>query len=209
MWPPLTRAIRTANPTGKQVDRDCLVHVVFLMKTPLSFLPAVALILLQVTAEAADQKGAEATKTPVKAVVVGAPRDAEPSIGNIQVTYQDGTTDRWTTKGNAGLPRVAPDGTVGWTVFGPETKIPASYTLRPNNHLVIFRDGKVLCRVEAGLMTVEEWDFIEGGAKFVVKTRGHHGPAAIELHDTVTGKLISSVKAFAENLPEWAVPYRD
>lgn len=209
MSPPLTRAIRTANPTGKQVDRDCLVHVFFLMKTSFSHLSLVAWLLLQVTAAATDQKGAEATKTPVKAVVVGAPKDAEPSIGNIQVTYRDGTTDHWTTKGNAGLPRVAPDGTVGWTVFGPETKIPASYTLRPNNHLVIFRAGKVLCRVEAGLMTVEEWDFIEGGAKFVVKTRGHHGPATIELHDTVTGKLISSAQAFAENLPEWAVPYRD
>jgi hypothetical protein len=36
-------------------------------------------------------------------------------------------------------------------------------------------------------------------------TRGSHGPADIELHDTATGKLIKSVRAYAENLPEWAV----
>jgi hypothetical protein len=39
-----------------------------------------------------------------------------------------------------------------------------------------------------------------------VAATGSHGPADIELHDTATGKLIQSVRAYAKNLPEWAKP---
>jgi hypothetical protein len=103
---------------------------------------------------AGDQKGAERTKQPVAAEILAAPAATaeDPAVGNVEVTYADGTKDLWTTKGNCSLPRVAPDGTVGWTV---------------------------------------------------------NGPADIELHDTSTGQLIASVRAYAKNLPEWARPYAD
>ena len=162
------------------------------------------------SAKAADQTGAETQKTPVSAKVVDTLKDPRLKIGNIEVTYADGTMDRWTTKGNTGDPRVAPNGTVGWTIYGPEIKIAASYTVRPNNTVVICRRGKVLCRVESAGAHVEDWSFISNGAQFVLKTRGNHGPASVELHDTATGKLIETTPAWSEGkLPTWAEPFRE
>ena len=34
-----------------------------------------------------------------------------------------------------------------------------------------------------------------------VAATGSHGPADVELHDTATGRLIQSVRAYSENLP--------
>lgn len=186
----------------------------------MKFIPALSLLLLAapLSVHAADQTGAESKKKPVSAKVVNAPKGDGPRIGNIEVTYADGTTDRWTTKGNTGDPRVAADGTVGWTIYGPKTpsryfeegvKIPEAYLYRPNTKIVICRKGKVLCRVEVGLFHVEEWGFTPDGEKFVVKTRGHHGPANLELRETTTGKLLAEIKAYEEKLPGWAEPYRE
>ncbi len=74
---------------------------------------------------AGDQRGAEHRKQPVTAeiLVASAAKADAPAIGNVQVTYADGTKDLWTTKGNCSLPGVAPDGTVGWTVNGPEVPV--------------------------------------------------------------------------------------
>lgn len=166
-------------------------------------------LTLPLAVRAVDQTGAEAFKKPVSATVVDREKVENYDIGNIEVTYLDGTKDRWTTKGGAGDPRVAPDGTVGWTLYGPEVQIGTSFTLRPNGNLVICRAGKVLCRVEAGRLLIEEWGFEDGGEKFVLKTRGPRGPADVELHDTKTGELLATVEAFKEDLPRWAVPYRE
>ncbi len=157
-----------------------------------------------------DQTGAESTKKPVLAKVVDVAEIEHYTIGNIQVTYEDGTADRWTTKRNTGDPRVAPDGTVGWTIYGAEYGDAKSYTTRPNGTLVVCRQGRVLCRVESALPHVEGWDFIDGGAKFVLKSRGRHGPAKVELFETETGNLLAMVPAYSEDgQPKWAEPYRD
>jgi hypothetical protein len=155
---------------------------------------------------AADQTGAERTKQPVSAEIlaaIGAKAD-DPTIGNVQVTYADGSKDLWTTKGNCSLARVAPDGTVGWTVNGAEIPVNSADTMRPNGTLVLCRKGKVIASVKSGKGFIENWAFYANGRQFVLVTRGSHGPADIELHDTTTGKLIASVKAYGENLPEWA-----
>jgi hypothetical protein len=160
---------------------------------------------------AGDQRGAEHTKQPVavEILVAGAATADDPSVGNVQVTYSDGSKDLWTTKGNCSLPRVAPDGTVGWTVNGPEIPVNSADTMRPNGTLVLCRKGKVLASIRSGRGFIEKWAFYANGNQLVLVTRGSHGPADIELHDTTTGKLIASVKAYAENLPEWARPYAD
>ncbi len=160
---------------------------------------------------AADQKGAEATKKPVSADIV-VPKGTKPDdeqIGNVRVKYEDSTKDLWTTKFNCSLPRVAPDGTVGWTVHEDAKKIAASYTVRPNGTLVLCRQGKVFATIKSGRGFVEEWQFIDKGAHLVLVTRGAHGPADIELHDVANGKLLKSVKPTDEHLPTWAKPYED
>lgn len=159
---------------------------------------------------AADQSGAGKTKRAVKAEVVGnAKAENAEKIGDIEVTYADGTKDRWTTKGNAGLPQVSPDGIVGWTVYSPEAKIAASYTMRPNNTLVICRQGKVLCRAQTALPFIEDWHFLDDGKQFAIRTRAAHGAATLELHETKTGQLLDAVKAGDAKLPKWAEPYRE
>ena len=161
--------------------------------------------------DAADQTGAEKTRQPVSAQIIvqdGAESEGTP-VGNVRVTYADGSTDLWTTKGNCALARVAPDGLVGWTVRGPETKIAASYTVRPNGTLVLCRKGRVIAEVKSAKGFIEEWAFVENGSRLVLVTRGAHGPGYIELHDTAAGKLIESVKASTDNLPLWARPYAE
>lgn len=159
---------------------------------------------------AEDQAGAEKMKIPVKVAVVDAVKWNSEPVGNIEVRYADGTRDRWTTKGSCGQPHVAADGTVGWTVFEPERQAQtASYTVRPNGTVVICRKGKVLCRAQAALGFIEEWDFLKDGKHFVVKSRALHGPATVELMEMETGKVVKEVKASADNLPEWAAPYHE
>lgn len=203
------------------------------MNCVISMWPAARILLLALAPAlaVADQAGAETTKKPVSAVVVPvrpggeglADKDAgdhpEP-VGNVEVTYADGTKDRWTVKGNAGMPRVAPDGTVGWVVFEPERKAStASDLIRPNHQLVLCRAGKVLARVESALGFIEEWEFVDGGSgmagndgradpppglRVVVKSRALHGPAVIQLFEAASGKEAGNVKAFERPLPGWA-----
>jgi len=159
---------------------------------------------------AENQSGAEKVKLPVKASVVNAVKWNSELVGNIEVHYSDETKDRWTTKGSCGQPRVAADGTVGWTIFEPERPAQsASYNIRPNHTLVMCRKGKIICRVESVMGFVDEWDFLKDGKHFVVKSRALHGPATVELMETETGKVVEAIKASADNLPDWAASYHD
>jgi hypothetical protein len=160
---------------------------------------------------AGDQRGAEGTKRPVAAaiLVAGAVTADNSAVGNVQVTYADGTKDLWTTKGNCSLARVAPDGTVGWTVNGSEIRVNSADMMRPNGRLVLCRKGKVMASIRSGRAFIEKWTFNDNGSQLVLVTRGAHGPADIELHDTATGGLIQSVPAYGENLPESARPYAE
>jgi hypothetical protein len=159
---------------------------------------------------AGDQTDAERTKQPVAvAILVAGAATADGPVGNVQVTYADGTKDLWTTKGNCSLAGVAPDGTVGWTVNGSEIRVNSADMMRPNRTLILCRKGKVLASIKSGRAFIEKWAFSANGSQLVLVTRGSHGPADIELHDTATGRLIQSVRAYAENLPEWARPYAE
>lgn len=179
----------------------------------ISFLRALlfSLFVVPTFLSAADQTGAELTKKVVSAEIV-VPKGTKPDdeqIGKVRVKYADGTKDMWTTKDNCSLVRVAPDGTVGWTVHADATKIAASYTVRPNGNLMLCRHGKVFAKLTSGRGFIEAWDFVEKGEKLVLVTRGAHGPADIELHEVATGKLLKSVKQDEGHLPAWAKPYED
>ncbi|HSI12612.1 MAG TPA: hypothetical protein VK961_11240 [Chthoniobacter sp.] len=131
------------------------------------------------------------------------------TIGNVQVTYLDGTKDLWTTKGNCSLAKAAPDSTVGWTVHGEPVRVNSQDFMRPNPELVTCRQGKVLAHIRSELPFIEEWKFLEGGSQLALRCRASHGPADIELHETATGKLITTLKARDEKLPAWAKSLKD
>jgi hypothetical protein len=106
--------------------------------------------------QAAEQEGAEKTKRPLSAAIEPA-GGKETWIGNVVVTYTDGTTDRWTTKGNTAQPNVSADGTVGWVIVEPPAHSSNfSYDLRPRREIVICHQGKIIGRIRAAKAFIEE-----------------------------------------------------
>jgi hypothetical protein len=65
----------------------------------------------------AQNEGAEKVKQPLAARIEPKHR-TDPSfvVGDVIVTYRDGTTDSWTLKGNCMDPKVSHKGQVGWVL---------------------------------------------------------------------------------------------
>ena len=136
-------------------------------------------------------------------------------IGNVEVTYADGTKDRWTKKGNCGQAHVAADGTVGWTIYEAERRLPnLAYTVmvRNNRTVVLCRRGKIVARIYSGPGFIDKWGFLDGGRQIALRAQNLHGPVQIERHDSATSYLLENVPAFASDpssLPAWAKPFVD
>jgi hypothetical protein len=160
-----------------------------------------------------QNEGAEKTKTPVQAAIIrnkSLPPKYE--IGNVIVTYSDGTTDIWTLKGNCAEPKVSTKGAVGWEVYklNSDGKTLSSYNgLYINDHLNVFDHGRVVANLESAKGFIEDWGFTRDGAHVVIKSRGAHGPATIELFPLRNGPPAESVQAYEKNLPDWAAPFAD
>ena len=56
---------------------------------------------------------------------------------------------------------------------------------------------------------IEGWGFTRDGGHVVIKSRGAHGPATIELFPLRNGPPAESVQAYEKNLPDWAAPFAD
>jgi hypothetical protein len=72
--------------------------------------------------------------------------------------------------------------------------------------VVLQRGGRTVAVLRTQLPNVEKWKLIDDDQKIVIKSRGNHGPAAVELFDTRDGQLRDKVLAFAihDGEPEWA-----
>jgi hypothetical protein len=156
---------------------------------------------------------AERTKTPVQAAVVrNQSLGPEYEIGNVIVTYSDGTTDTWTLRGNCAEPKISTKGAVGWEVYklNADGKSLASYNgLYVNDHLNVCDHGKVVANLKSSKGFIEGWDFTKDGEHVVLKSRGAHGPATVELFSLRNGPAEKSVQAYEKNLPDWAAPFAD
>jgi hypothetical protein len=161
----------------------------------------------------AQNKGAEETKTPIQATIArskSAPPEYE--IGNVIVTYSDSTTDPWTVKGNCAAPKVSTKGVVGWEVYklNPDGKTLARYDgVYINDHVTVCDHGRVVANLASAKGYIEDWDFTKDGEHLVIKSRGTHGPATIELFSLRNGSPAKSVPAYEKNLPDWAAPFAD
>jgi len=167
--------------------------------------------LVAATSGYAQNEGAERTKLPVSARIQGKiVAQGGDRIGNVVVTYSDGTEDQWSLKGNCGDPKVSADGTVGWEVYqlNPDGKSLKTYGgLYINDHLAVCFRGKIVANLAPAKSFIEGWAFSESGV--VIKSRGAHGPAMIELFSLRTGPPTASVWAYEKNLPAWAEPFAD
>ena len=162
---------------------------------------------------AAQNEGAEKIKQPVAARIEPKHR-TYPSftVGDVIVTYRDGTTDAWTLKGNCMDPKVSHEGQVGWVVCelaadGKSLKLNGSVPI--GSQVVVCYRGKVIAKLRAAKPFIEEWAFSDDGRHVVVKSRAAHGPATIELFGLHNAPAEASVAAFEEDLPDWALPFRD
>jgi hypothetical protein len=70
----------------------------------------------------------------------------------------------------------------------------------------LLRNGKTIAICRTQLPEIEKWKLINGNRQIVVKSRGRHGPAAVELFNVADGSLADKVMAFAitNGKPEWA-----
>lgn len=182
-------------------------------KTRLGGALVAASLLSTATGGWADQPGAEKLKQPVSARIETVhTSEANPPIGNVIVKYADGQEDAWTLKGNCSTPKVSPQGVVGWIVYSlkPDGKTLEMYReLAVNGKLTLCEKGKVLTTISSEKAFIENWGFAADGRHFVVKSRGAHGPATIQLFGFKGGAAESSLPAYGDKLPEWARPYRD
>ena len=149
------------------------------------------LFLLSVTLLAGQNEGAEKTKLPLRASIVrNDSLAAEYQIGNVVVTYADGTTDTWTLKGNCAEAKVSTKGIVGWEVVqaqGRWKNLERYNGLYINDHVNVCDHGKVVANFKSAKGFIEGWDFTKDGEHLVIKSRGAHGPATIELFSLHTG----------------------
>jgi hypothetical protein len=168
-------------------------------------------LLLATSIQAQNDAGAERTKLPVKARIKGETvSQSGDHIGNVIVTYSDGTEDQWTLKGNCGDPKVNENGAVGWEVYQlkPDEKNLQTYNgLYIDDHLAICVRGKIVANFQAGKPFIEGWAFTQNGV--VIKSRGAHGPAVIELFAVHKGQALATVWAYEKKLPAWAKPFAD
>jgi len=75
----------------------------------------------------------------------------------------------------------------------------------------IMQSGRIVSTLRSASPNIESHHFTSGQSQMVVKSRGNHGPATVELFDTKTGALRDKVLAFAiENgQPSWARGMQD
>lgn len=160
----------------------------------------------------AANEGAEAVKQPVQARIEPKHKlTTSEDVGNVVVTYKDGAEDTWTVKGNCMMPKVAPQGHVGWVVCelanGKSLKLYADVPI--GSRLAICSKGKVIAVLQSAKPFIEDWDFAADGEHVVVKSRAARGPATIELFLLHNGPAEAAVEAYKENLPAWAQPFRE
>jgi len=176
-------------------------------------LTALLFLLLSAHLLDAQNEGAEKTKVPVQAAIVrNKSLPPEYEIGNVIVTYSDRTTDIWTLKGNCAEPKVSAKGAVGWEVYklNADGKTLRTYNgLYINDHLNVCDHGKTVANLESAKGFIEGWEFTKDGEYLVIKSRGAHGPATIELFSLRNGSVAASVQAYEKNLPDWAAPFAD
>ena len=77
--------------------------------------------------------------------------------------------------------------------------------------VTISQGNKVISTIRTASPNIERHFFTRGNKQIVIKSRGNHGPATVELFDVQTGSLRDKVLAFAirNGQPEWAAGLQD
>ncbi len=70
----------------------------------------------------------------------------------------------------------------------------------------VMRGGKTLCSLVPAMTVVERYELVNNTQQIIIKSRGNHGPATVELFNLSDGTLADQVLAYAINnsQPAWA-----
>src|SRR5215471_3148489 len=133
--------------------------------------------------------------------------DPDSTVGDVFITWADGRREQLTRGAHADDAKLGPDGLFGW-IWGTE-RYRDGWKL---GHLRIQRGKERLYDVKSEYAIIEDWTFAPEG--LIVKSRGPHGPARIELFALSTGQRLQLIeKAYREgddaHLPPWAKPFAD
>lgn len=99
-----------------------------------------------------------------------------------------------------------------YAVYTKPAPVPAALTVRKiQGGVVLAQGGKTVATCHTAMMNVERFKFINSSRQIVVKSRGNHGPATVEMFDTATGQLRDKVLAFAirKSGVSWAYGFED
>jgi hypothetical protein len=160
------------------------------------------LLLLVLCASLLSMSAAASGTTPIQIEVIP-PAGESKEVGDVVVTWDDGSREPLTRSAHAEQAKLGPDGLIGWTWAKERYE-----NLWVNEHLRVQRGKQLLFEVKSGKPFIEDWAFAAEG--LVVKSRGAHGPAWIELLSVSNGKQIQVIKeAYGDDLPPWAKPFAD
>jgi len=116
-----------------------------------------------------------------------------------------------TTTATAQQPKVSKDGFIGWVDCSEEGKPSVLHIAKGvpiGSRLILRRHNGSLLTIPSECPIIGKWNFETDGAHIVMKSRGLHGPAAIERF-TLSGQQAGRCNAYDEKPPEWAIPYLD
>ncbi len=85
-------------------------------------------------------------------------------------------------------------------------------TAHPHYYGVVIRsNGIVKTHIRTAMPNVERYAFARGDTQIIVKSRGNHGPATVEMFETATGALRDKILSFAvrSSGATWAYGFED
>ena len=116
-----------------------------------------------------------------------------------------------TATATAQQPKVSKDGFIGWVDCSEEGKPSVLHIVKGvpiGSRLILRRPDGSLLIIPSESPIIEKWNFDADGVHIVMKSRGLHGPAAIERF-TLSGQQTGRCNAYDEKPPGWAIPYKD
>jgi hypothetical protein len=75
----------------------------------------------------------------------------------------------------------------------------------------VVRAGKTLCRLQPAMAVVERYELVNHAQQIIIKSRGKHGPATVELFNLSDGSRVDQVLAYAirKDRPAWASGWQE
>jgi len=149
------------------------------------------------------------SSTPKSATVVNIPPDLVNSgVGDIQVTFGDGSTELFTKGEKCRKPEVSARGDVGWAVWHDLTD--DAYHHKSETLRLRLRDGTIK-EFQPNNLFILDWAFADNDTVVIIKSMAHHGPPSFIEYHIATGRELGRLDGYAPyaEMPKWAQPYSD